>query len=63
MNDSLKKHAASLVHVLFVEKCGAEHLRKGAVVGITNNEASDVAEAGRERASPAVMKKAESFTI
>lgn len=35
--------AATLVHELFLRKCELEHLRKGAAIGITNNEARDVA--------------------
>ena len=35
--------AASKVHELFLRKCELEHLHKGAAIGITNNEARDVA--------------------
>jgi hypothetical protein len=47
------------VHKLFLTKCDGEHLRKLARVGIKDNEASDVAEAGRERAGSAAAKKGE----
>ena len=33
-----------MVHELFLMNCELEHLRKGAAIGITNNEARDVAE-------------------
>jgi hypothetical protein len=35
--------APSMVHELFLRNCELEHLRKGAAIGITNNEARDVA--------------------
>ena len=45
-----------MVHELFLRKYGVEHLRNVGRIGITNNEASDVAEAGRERAGSAVKE-------
>jgi hypothetical protein len=39
----IRVFAAAMVHELFLMKCGVEHLRKLGRIGITNNEASDVA--------------------